>query len=92
MRVPMVTRTITHTTVSAKVYAKAENKLVDKSYTLPRTYKDVREIEKYFAKHIDSEDEKLVSVMSWEEHEDLYGMREEEFIKYAHIIKKEKEN
>lgn len=82
-RMSMVTRTIT-TTEALVVYANiSENKIVERTVILPRTYKGEREIMRAInATHTD-ENEKPIAVKSYTTTETLYGMTEADFIANA---------
>lgn len=82
-RTPMVTRTMTTTkaTVMCLDIVKGEPSNVE--VTLPRTYKDEKAMMKAVKKLIGDENVKPVHIVSNETVEVLYGMTENDFIKYA---------
>lgn len=86
-RQPQVTRTIITTKVNVLVVNTAERTTKEAEFILPRTYKD----EKALLKALDKcatlgENERIVSVISTDEVETLYGMTESDFIKYATVL------
>ena len=88
MRTPMVTRTITSTELVALVVDLTEGTTKVQNYTLPREYKDTKEILKYCQKHIDNDNVKVVKVLETKVNNQLYGMTEQEFINLAKPITK----
>lgn len=82
-RVPMVTRTIKSTEVSVLAVDTELGETFTETYMLARTYKDNSAIMKKVQKLYDTETLKNVSVVDVKEHEALYGMTEEDFIKYS---------
>lgn len=91
MRVPMVTRTITSTTITALVVLINDGKTDVQQFTLPREYKDDADILKYCRKHINTDDMNVVKILETKVNEQLYGMTEQEFINYAKPINKNEE-
>lgn len=88
-RIPMVSRTITTTKVNALCLNLETKEAFNKEVVLPRTYKDMKRLDKALSNLIDNGTEKYVSVVSSEEVETLYGMTEQEFINSAKILDKE---
>ena len=88
MRTPMVTRTITSTTINALVVDLVKGVTDVRTITLPREYKDNNEIIKYCRKNIDNETVQVVKVLEVKVNEQLYGMTEQEFISLAKPINK----
>ena len=85
-RVPQVTRTIP-TTVATIFCVNTETRdTFEQSITLPRTYKDDSKMMKAIEKALEGEPIKAVSITGSEVHETLYGMTEQEFIKYAKVL------
>lgn len=85
-RVPQVTRTIqtTKAVIMCLNIEKEETERVE--VTLPRTYKDEQSLLKAAKKVIENDSIKVVYIVSCEVNETLYGMSEEDFIKYAAIL------
>lgn len=88
-RVPMVSRTITTTKVNALCLNLETKEAFNKEVVLPRTYKDMKRLDRALSNLIDNSTEKFVSVVGSEEVETLYGMTEQEFINSAKILDKE---
>lgn len=91
MREPRVTRTITSTIITALTVDLINGTTSVKEFTLPREYKDDKEIIKYCTKHIDNDEIKVVKILESKVVEKLYGMSEQEFISLAKPIEKTKE-
>ena len=87
-RIPMVTRTITSTDATILCVNIESEALEKKTVTLPRTYADDKAIMKYIEKNgtLLETNLKPVAVVSKEEKNALYGMREEEFVKLAKVL------
>lgn len=84
-RIPMVTRTMKTTIVELLcVDLNTQNSLTIK-VRLPRKYKSDKEILKVAPDYVD-ENIKVVHVLGTEVEPKLYGLSEEEFIKYAHEL------
>lgn len=84
-RKPEVTRTLTTTTVTFKAAILSEDKLVSRTLTLPRKYKNDNDIIKALSAVLPA-DVKPLAVIGTEIGSALYGMSESDFIKYAHIL------
>ena len=82
MRKPMVTRTFTTMEVVATVLNVKEQTVAQKTLTLSRVYPEKKVLEKTQETY-DTEDEKIVHIVSTKEVEDLYGMDEADFLKHA---------
>ena len=82
MRKPMVTRTFTTMEVVATVLNVKEQTVAQKTLTLSRVYPEKKVLEKTQEAY-DTEDEKIVHIVSTKEVEDLYGMDEADFLKHA---------
>lgn len=85
-RTPQVTRTITTSVVSVLCADISLGELVNKEFTLPRTYKDDEAILKAIKKANTDENIKPVSVADVKIVETLYGMSEQKFIDNAEIL------
>ena len=85
-RVPMVTRTLTTTQATAMCLNIETAEPFNKTFTLPRTYPDKEKLLKKVKEIGDTDTEKVVAIVDQTEVETLYGMREEEFVKYATIL------
>lgn len=81
----MVTRTIKATEVTLLCVDVEKGEPFNKVITLPRVYKDDKAIMKVASKY-DTETEKAVHVVATKVIENLYGMEEADFIKYATIL------
>ena len=94
-RVPMVTRTITVTEITALCLNIETAEPFSKTVTLSGTFKDEKAMMKAAEKVINSDTEKTVHIVYSEEIETLYGMTEQEFIENAKVLpprtKKEEE-
>ena len=85
-RVPMVTRTIVATKVNVMCLDVQKGEPLNISVTVPRTYKDDETLLKKVKPLVESETVKAVHIVDKEEIETLYGMTEQEFIKYAKVL------
>ena len=85
-RVPQVTRTIQTTKATIMCLDIEKGEPVSREITLPRVYKDDEAILKVAKKVIDDDNIKAVHVVTAEVNETLYGMTEEQFIRYAAIL------
>lgn len=85
-RTPMVTRTMTTTkaTVMCLDIVKGEPSNVE--VTLPRTYKDEKAMMKAVQRSLGDGAIKPVHIVSSETVEVLYGMSEDDFLKYASVL------
>lgn len=86
MRVPMVTRTIPTTLVTALCVEPSTKEVFEKTFKLPRTYKDEKSLKKALDKSVENETFSAVSILGTEVQETLYGMTEEKFISDADIL------
>ena len=85
-RKPMVTRTIVTTEVNVLCLNLETAEPFNVDVTLPRTYKDDVKLMKKVSDIVNTDTVKAVHVVHKREVENLYGMPEEEFVKYAHIL------
>lgn len=85
-RVPQVTRTIVTTECNVMCLNIQTGEPFNKCVVLPRTYKDDKKLLKKIQEVVDSDEEKAVHVVDKKEVETLYGMTEQEFIKYAKVL------
>lgn len=84
-REPQVTRTIVTTTAVCKCADLTSNQVVEKEYTLPRTYKDNKHLMKALMVY-NTEDIHIISVIKSTENETLYAMTEKDFIEHAQAL------
>lgn len=82
-RKPMVSRSFTTTKVSALGLDTAKGEPMNVTVVLPRTFKDDTKLLKAVQSQADTDTYKVVSIVSKVEETKLYGMAEEEFLKYA---------
>ena len=85
-RVPMVTRTITATKITAVCLNIETAETFNKTVTLSGTFKDEKSMMKAAEKVLNTETEKAVYIVFSEEIETLYGMTEQEFIQLAKVL------
>lgn len=85
-RVPQVTRTIQTTVVNVLCADTELGELVNKEFTLPRTYKDEDALLKAVRKIGETATIKPVSVVASKIVETLYGMSEQKFIELAEVL------
>lgn len=84
MRTPMVTRSFKATVVNALFVNVDTKETFEKSFTLPRTFKTEREIEKAVKKTgLFEGNEKLVTILNFEHKTEKYAMSEQDFITHA---------
>ena len=88
-RIPMVTRTITTTKAVCLCVDIAKGETFNDTKVLPRTYKDKNDVLKMLNKINEDENIKVVSVISTEEIETMYGMLESKFIELAEVLDNE---
>ena len=88
MRKPMVTRTFQTTKATVMCRDIDAGESVTKVLTLPRTYKDDKNLLKACEEAITEENIKAVHVVDTEVIETLYGMEEQKFIENAVVLKK----
>ena len=85
-RARMITRTVRSTQVKF-LSVNLDTRLTDETdCNLAGVYKSDEEVLKTLKKLYDGENIKPVQVLSTQEVEQLYGMKETEFLKYAEII------
>lgn len=82
-RVPRVTRTIQTTKVNALCVDVEEQKTFEGEYILSGTYKDEKHLFKALEKVANDEIHRVAHILHSEVIETLYGMSEQDFIKYA---------
>lgn len=82
-RKAMVTRTISFTECKVMVVYTDTMQVKNEIYTYTGANKEDDKILKDLQKTIEADNVKLVQIMSKEEKSQLYGMYEEDFIKYA---------
>lgn len=87
MREHMITRTIKTTTAKVMVVNTEDGSTAIKDYELPRTYKDNKAVLRALEDQ-NTGTEKLVHVVDTTVNEQLYGMTESDFIKYAQPVGK----
>lgn len=86
MKKPMVTRTILTTEVTVLCLDLIKAEPLNKTVTLPRTYKDEKAMMKKVSAIIDNDEVKAVHVVDTKVNETLYGMTEEQFISMAEVL------
>ena len=85
-RVPLVTRTIVATKITALCLNIETAEPFNKTVTLSGAFKDEKSMMKAAEKILNTETEKAVHIVSSEEIETLYGMTEQEFIQKAKVL------
>lgn len=85
-RVPMVTRTIVATKITALCLNIETGEPFNETVTVSGTFKDERAMLKAAEKLINTETERAVHIVFSEEIETLYGMTEQEFIQSAQVL------
>ena len=85
-REPMVTRTFKTTKVVALCMDVVNCEPINKEATLPRTYADEKKLMKATKAAIETNEIKVAQIVSTEEIETLYGMKEQDFINAATIL------
>ena len=88
-RKPMVTRTITTTQVNVLCLDIVAGEPFNQQVTLPRTYKEDKNLMKAIEEVVNTENVKAVHVVAKEEVEILYGMSEQDFINNAVVLDNE---
>jgi len=88
-RKPMVTRTIVTTKVNVLCLDIKSAEPFNKVVTLPRTYKDEKQLLKKVEEIVNTDEVKAVHVVGKEEVETLYGMSEQDFINNAVVLDNE---
>lgn len=91
-RVPMVTRTIVTTKAIVLALDTVTAEPQNLSVIVPRTYKDDNALLKAVKASAETDTLKMVSIVSKEEVETLYGMTEQDFIENATVLPPRKEN
>lgn len=85
-RTRMVTRTITATEVTALTIEVSTQKVSTSVFTLTGySYTDDTAL-KYIKKNYETNNFKIVSIISLTEHEEIYGLLERDFLRYAHKL------
>lgn len=85
-RIPSVTRTIQTTDITVMCVDVTTAEVSNKTLTLPRTFKDESAMLKAAKKAGETDTCKIVQVVAHKVNEQLYGMTEADFIKYAHPL------
>lgn len=85
-RVPMVTRTIIATKANVMCLDVQTGEPCNKVVTVPRTYKDDEALMKKVRPLLETASLKAVHIVEKDEIETLYGMTEQDFIKYAKVL------
>lgn len=85
-RVPMVTRTIVATKITALCLNIETGEPFNETVTVSGTFKDEKSMLKAAEKLINTETERAVHIVFSEEIETLYGMTEQEFIQKAQVL------
>ena len=88
-RKPMVTRTIVTTKVNVLCLDIKSAEPFNKVVTLPRTYKDEKQLLKKVEEIVNTDEVKAVHVVAKTEVETLYGMSEQDFINNAVVLDNE---
>ena len=88
-RKPMVTRTIVTTKVNVLCLDIKSAEPFNKVVTLPRTYKDEKQLLKKVEEVVNTDEVKAVHVVAKAEVETLYGMSEQDFINNAVVLDNE---
>ena len=90
-RIPQVTRILTHTKAIVKCVDLKASKIYNREIILPRTYISRDDLFKNACKKYDTQNDKIIDIVSTEEITKKYGMTEEEFIQHATIIENGKD-
>lgn len=85
-RKPMVTRTLQSTTVTALCMDIASAEPCNRTLTIPRTYKSEKDIMKVVKPILETDAIRVVAIVDTAVNEALYGMTEQEFLEYAHLM------
>lgn len=85
-RRPQVTRTITTTDCNVMCLNVLTGEPFNQIVSVPRTHKDADKLLKKVKEIVDTEEVKAVHIVNSKEVETLYGMPEQDFIKYASIL------
>ena len=86
MRTPQVTRTIITTKANVMCLDVTTGESCNKTFTAPRTYKDNEKLLKVLKQTEETDELKLVHIVSVSTEETLYGMTEADFIKNATVL------
>lgn len=85
-RIAMVTRTINFTEVTALTVDVVAQATATQVYTLSGTFSDNEKLIKALKKEFETDTTKVVSVISTDVQEKLYGMTEQEFMSLAKVL------
>lgn len=85
-RVPMVTRTIVATKITALCLNIETGEPFNETVMISGTFKDEKSMLKAAEKLLNTETERAVHIVFSEEIETLYGMTEQEFIQRAQVL------
>jgi len=81
-----IIRTFNGQKVTAKVVNIAEEKVETKEFTIPVAINDNEKLLKNIKKSFETDDTKILSIVSAEAFEDVYEISIEDFLKYAHKV------
>lgn len=84
-RKPMVTRTFESTKVTALCMDIVNEEPCNRTFTLPRTYKDDKSLMKVL-KQYETDELKIVHIVNKETQSALYGMDELKFLELAELL------
>ena len=82
-RARMVTRTITATKCEVQIVTISASEITTINQTVSGEYEDADKLLKAVKKSVETEDIKVLKVLTSEKEEKLYGMKEEDFLKVA---------
>lgn len=85
-RIPVVSRTITTTEVTAMCVNITTGETETHTITVPRTYKDNDKLLKVAKQLAETDELKVVHIVDTKVNETLYGMTEAEFIEHAKVL------
>lgn len=85
-RIPQVTRTLVTTVCDVMCLDVTSGNTFVEKVRLPRTYKDEKKLMKKLKEVMDTDAVKAVYVVSSYVDKTLYGMTEEDFVKYAEAL------
>lgn len=77
----MITRTIKTTNATVNVFATETNELFTNEYVVPTD--DMEKAMKWLRKNRETDDFRIVNIIKFNETEKLYGIDEDDFMKYA---------
>lgn len=86
MRAPMITRTMNTMTVTCLVADTEAGELLNKAVELGRVIDDTKKLEKAVRKAVETDTIKFVSIVDTKKNTAIYGMSEDDFIKYASLL------